>query len=72
MKTFAWLVSLSIAILVLALPVLAHHSFSMFDMEKEVAYKGTVVEYKWVNPHVHMTFKSIPIPAILPQSGHGY
>ena len=35
--------------------VLAHHSFAMFDMDKEVTYKGLVTEYKWVSPHVHIT-----------------
>ena len=34
--------------------LLAHHSFSMFDMDKDVTYKGIVTEYKWVNPHVHI------------------
>ena len=34
---------------------LAHHSFAMFDMVKDVTYKGVVTEYKWVSPHVHMT-----------------
>ena len=34
---------------------LAHHSFAMFDMDKEVTYKGVVTEYKWVSPHVHIT-----------------
>src|SRR5215475_1295673 len=42
-------------VLFAAAPVLAHHSFSMFEMNKDVAYKGTVLEYKWVNPHVHVT-----------------
>jgi hypothetical protein len=36
-------------------PVGAHHSFSMFEMDKDVTYKGVVTEYKWVNPHVHIT-----------------
>ena len=35
--------------------VFAHHSFAMFEMEKDVAYKGVVTEYKWINPHVHIT-----------------
>src|SRR5215831_19493742 len=48
---------LLLAIILAAVPVLAHHSFSMFDMDKDVAYKGTVVEYRWVNPHVHMTLQ---------------
>ena len=29
----------------------AHHSFSMFIMEKEVTIKGTVREFQWTNPH---------------------
>jgi hypothetical protein len=61
MKTKTALFSgLLVAILVAAVPVLAHHSFSMFDMEKEVAYNGTVIEYRWVNPHVHMILQVDP------------
>ena len=40
-----------------ALPVLAHHSFAMFDMNKDVTYTGTVVEYRWENPHSHIIVK---------------
>ena len=53
----ALLTGLLVTIVAVAAPVLAHHSFSMFDMTKDVAYKGTVVEYRWVNPHVHMTLQ---------------
>jgi len=28
-----------------AIPVLAHHSFAMFELTKDVTYEGTVVEY---------------------------
>ena len=31
----------------------AHHSFAMFDMEKNVEYTGFITEWKWQNPHVH-------------------
>ena len=48
---------LLVTIVAVAAPVLAHHSFSMFDMTKDVAFKGTVIEYRWVNPHVHMTLQ---------------
>lgn len=34
-----------------ALPVVAHHSFSMFDETKEVVLKGAVKEFQWSNPH---------------------
>lgn len=32
--------------------VLAHHSFSMFDMKQEIELSGTVHEFQWTNPHV--------------------
>ncbi|HXS29482.1 MAG TPA: DUF6152 family protein [Steroidobacteraceae bacterium] len=35
----------------IALPVLAHHSFSMFDEKKETVLKGEVKEFQWSNPH---------------------
>lgn len=45
---------------------LAHHSFAMFDMDKDVTYKGVVVEYTWVNPHVHITVDIKPGPGVDP------
>jgi hypothetical protein len=33
-------------------PVLAHHSFAMFDPEKLITKAGTVKELEWTNPHV--------------------
>jgi hypothetical protein len=30
---------------------LAHHSFAMFDRDKEVVLNGTVREFQWTNPH---------------------
>ena len=41
-------------------PLLAHHSFSMFDMEKDVTYEGVVVEFMWINPHVHFILEVKP------------
>ncbi len=32
--------------------VLAHHSFSMFDQNKQVTIAGKVNEVQWTNPHV--------------------
>ena len=32
-------------------PAFAHHSFAMFDRQKEVTPKGTVKEFQWTNPH---------------------
>src|SRR5665213_2360010 len=30
---------------------LAHHSFAMFDMSKDVTLTGTVVQFQWESPH---------------------
>lgn len=35
----------------IALPAMAHHSFSMFDDKKELVLKGVVKEFQWSNPH---------------------
>ena len=44
----------ALAALALALgasPVLAHHSFAMFDRSKEIAVTGTVKDFQYTNPH---------------------
>jgi len=41
-----------IASVLLAAPVFAHHSFSMFDQSKTVSVVGNVKEFEWINPHV--------------------
>jgi Family of unknown function (DUF6152) len=33
-------------------PALAHHSFAMFDRQRDIVIKGTVKELQWTNPHV--------------------
>jgi hypothetical protein len=35
----------------IALPALAHHSFAMFDRDKDVTLEGVVKEFQWTNPH---------------------
>jgi hypothetical protein len=35
----------------LAVPAAAHHSYSMFDMNKTVVLDAEVVRFKWQNPH---------------------
>lgn len=47
-------------------PVRAHHSFTMFDMEKDVTYTGTVVAFVWANPHSHLTIQVKPGPGVDP------
>ena len=47
-------------LLAVALPALSHHAFAMFDMTKDVAYEGTLVEYRWENPHTHLIVRVEP------------
>ncbi len=37
-----------------ASPVLAHHSFTMFDMSKRLTLVGTVTSFEWTNPHSYI------------------
>jgi hypothetical protein len=55
MNTRTALLSAVAVISMMAVPIYAHHSFAMFEMDKDVTYSGVVTEYKWVNPHVHIT-----------------
>lgn len=44
---------LGVALVALAAPpALAHHSFAMFDYQKNITVSGTVKELQWTNPHI--------------------
>jgi Family of unknown function (DUF6152) len=43
--------AVGIGIALAAAPTLAHHSRAMFDMGKNITYRGVVEEYRWQNPH---------------------
>jgi hypothetical protein len=38
--------------LLAALPLWAHHSYAMFDLQREITLEGTVRAFQWTNPHV--------------------
>ena len=38
-------------------PVLAHHSAAAYDTQKEVKVTGTVMQYRYANPHVYLTLQ---------------
>jgi hypothetical protein len=41
----------AVALASVAASAMAHHSFAMFNMKKDVTVKGTVTEFRWTNPH---------------------
>jgi hypothetical protein len=45
------IVTMLAVVTALAGPALAHHSFAMFDIQKQVTVSGTVREFQWTNPH---------------------
>ena len=45
------LTCLGALVCLLAASALAHHSFAMFDRNKETTIVGTVAEFQWTNPH---------------------
>jgi len=42
------------ALVAFAGPLLAHHSFTMFDMTKKMTVVGTVTSFEWTNPHSYI------------------
>lgn len=48
----AWAAAL--ALTAIAAPALAHHSFAMFDMTKEVRVSGNIRLFQWTNPHSYI------------------
>ncbi len=42
------------ALLLLAMPVAAHHSQAIYDRQSTITIEGVVTEYRWANPHVYL------------------
>jgi hypothetical protein len=47
----------AIGIALATTPTLAHHSRAMFDVGKNITYRGVVEEYRWQNPHSHIVVR---------------
>ena len=46
----------SAGLLLLSVPLIAHHGAASFDIGAEVTLKGTVTEWTWFNPHCFLKF----------------
>ena len=49
--------AVAVGIALAAAPTLAHHSRAMFDIGKNITYRGVVEEYRWENPHSHIVVR---------------
>ena len=47
---------LAVTVLLLGVPLVAHHGAASFDTENEITLKGTVTEWLWQNPHCFLKF----------------
>ena len=46
----------AMGVLVMSVPLVAHHGAAALDTGKEVTLKGTVTEWTWSNPHCFLQF----------------
>lgn len=46
--------TIAAALILLTIIAAAHHSNSAFELDRVVAFQGTVVRYQWRNPHVYL------------------
>jgi hypothetical protein len=60
MKLFGKIALAAMLMSPLAIPASAHHSYSMFDMQRTVLLNATVQQFRWQNPHA---FIRVSVPA---------
>jgi hypothetical protein len=46
--------AVAVGLFLSATSTLAHHSRTMFDVRKNITYRGVVKEFRWQNPHSHI------------------
>ena len=55
------------AMVLLAGPALAHHSYAMFDLSQKKTIAGTVKDFQWTNPHTWL-WVEVPIASGDPET----
>ena len=56
-QRFLLILASAAVLLVVAVPMFAHHGTAAFDTSKPVTVKGTVTEFVFLNPHVQVYFE---------------
>jgi hypothetical protein len=64
-EVIRWVLAV-LAVCATAMPLRAHHSFAMFDLDRFITLKGTVTEFHWINPHAHIILQVSAGPGIEP------
>ena len=58
-RNFAFFSSLTVGVLLAAIPLLAHHAISAeFDNTKPIKFTGTVKSVDWMNPHIYVNIEA--------------
>ena len=53
---FLTLFAMAAGVLIVSVPLFAHHGNAAFDTGRKVTMKGTVTEWFWANPHCFLKF----------------
>ena len=48
--------AVAVGLLIVSVPLFAHHANAVFDVGKKITMKGTVTEWYWANPHCLLRF----------------
>jgi hypothetical protein len=48
--------ALAVCLLIVSVPLFAHHGGAAFDVGKRITKKGAVTEWFWANPHCFLSF----------------
>jgi hypothetical protein len=48
--------TVAVGLLIVSVPLFAHHANAVFDVGKRITVKGTVTEWFWANPHCLLRF----------------
>jgi hypothetical protein len=55
-KRLVTILAVAVGLLIVSIPLFAHHANAIFDAGKRITVKGTVTEWFWANPHCLLRF----------------